>query len=69
MKTISSSDIIFATVSMRGSLVAQLCISGIASFKEILARVRQAIGARVGLATLKLRNGSQGWTDSRTLVF
>lgn len=69
MKTISCTDIIYATVRRRGMTVASLCLSGIHSLKELICRVREALGGAGGLVTLLLRNGSQGWTDRRSLVF
>ena len=69
MKTISCTDIIYATVRRGGMTIASLCLSGINSLQELLSRVRTALGCSGGLVTLLLRNGSQGWTDRRSLVF
>lgn len=69
MKTISCTDIIYATVVRRGTMIASLCLSGIASLADLLLRVRSEIGCGCGLVTLSLRNGSQGWTDRRSLLF
>ncbi len=69
MKTISCTDVIYATVVKRGTMIASLCLSGIDSLKELLSRIRRALGSDCGLVTLTLRNGSQGWTDRRSLVF
>lgn len=68
MKTISCTDIIFARVSMCGRMVASLCLSGISSLNELYQQIRRELGSRLGLVTVQLRNGSQGWTDRRHVL-
>ncbi len=66
MATILSSDEIFATVSQRGRVVSSLRLSGITSLADIL----RAIGNEIrGLATIELRNSTQGWQRRHTIMF
>lgn len=66
MTTILSSDEIFATVSQRGRVLSSLRLSGITSLADIL----RAIGNEIrGLATIELRNSTQGWQRRHTIMF
>lgn len=66
MATILSSDEIFATVSQRGRVLSSLRLSGITSLADIL----RAIGNEIrGLATIELRNSTQGWQRRHTIMF
>lgn len=66
MATILSSDEIFATVSQRGRVMSSLRLSGITSLSDIL----RAIGNEIrGLATIELRNSTQGWQRRHTIMF
>ncbi len=65
MGTINSSDIIFATVKQRGITLASIKLSGITSFAEIL---RRSLSGTMGMTTIDLRNGSQGWQQRRTVM-
>ena len=67
MKQITSNDTIFATVRGRNSIIANLRLCGMNSMADVVASVRDAVGE--GLLTLTLRNGSQGWTDRRSILF
>ncbi len=66
MATISSSDNLFATASMMGEQIFNFAGSGVASLGELIAKVRNAPGARPGMVTLTVRNSSQGWSQSRS---
>lgn len=68
MATIKFSDTIFATVVFRGETIAMLRMNGVTSFADVLRNVRRAVGTMFGLATINLRNGSQGWQLSRTVM-
>ena len=68
MATITSSDIIFATVMQRGRTIQSLQLSGLNSFAELFQKIRNAIASSSGLITLQLRNGSQGWSQRRALL-
>ena len=66
MATILSSDEIFATVTQRGRVISNLRFSGMTSFSDILS----ALGSEIrGLATISLRNRTQGWQRSHTVMF
>lgn len=69
MKQIASTDTLFATVRGRNSIIANLRLSGMNSMADVVASVRDAVGEGCGLLTLTLRNGSQGWTDRRSILF
>lgn len=68
MGTINSSDIIFATVKQRGITLASIKLSGITSFAEILRHLRRSLSGIMGMTTIDLRNGSQGWQQRRTVM-
>lgn len=68
MATISLTDIIFATVTLRGRVLAQIRINGVSSYSEILSRVLGKLKGLRGLITVDLRNSSQGWTARRSLM-
>lgn len=65
MGTIYTSDTIFATIRQRGCVLTTMRLSGISSFADILARLR---GNVHGMATIELRNGTQGWAHRRTVM-
>ena len=65
MFNVLSSDIIFATVRQRGRLLANLRISGVTSVNDILGRLSGKIS---GLATIDLRNSTQGWQRRHTVM-
>lgn len=68
MKTIGKSDIIFATIYQRGRKVASIDISGVVSLNEIMKRLRGFLSRCVGMATLQLRNSSQGWVEQHSIM-
>lgn len=65
MPTILSSDLIFATVSQRGRVVADVALRGITSLGDVLRSIE---GLPRGLARVSVRNGSQGWASSHTVM-
>lgn len=65
--TILHDDILFATVSQHGNTILSLRLSGLTSVKDILKRLREAITGYMGMVTLKLRNGTQGWSMQQPL--
>ena len=68
MATISPSDIVFATVTLRGAIVASLRLSGLNSFDELMTRVRQSLSTLRGLVTLDLRCLNAGWSRRSALL-
>ncbi len=69
MATISLNDVIFATIRLRGTSLATISVSGVTTFAEILSRLISSLSGRVrGLATIELRNASQGWAARRNVM-
>lgn len=66
--SISSSDQIFATLIAGGRVVASVSRSNFASINEIVRFVCSAAGRFMGLASLSIRNKSQGWTINMSLA-
>lgn len=62
------SDVIFATVRQRGTVLANLRMSGISSMADIISRLPHAIGRLMGITTIDLRNGTQGWQRRHTIM-
>lgn len=62
------SDVIFATVRQRGMVLANLRMSGINSMADIISRLPHAIGRLMGITTIDLRNGTQGWQRRHTIM-
>jgi hypothetical protein len=61
-------DVIFATVRQRGTVLANLRMSGISSMADIISRLPHAIGRLMGITTIDLRNGTQGWQRRHTIM-
>lgn len=68
MGIINKSDIIFATLFQRGRHVVSICMSGAASWNDVIVFLRKVVSECKGLTTLRLRNGSQGWTQQRSII-
>ena len=68
MTTIAKSDLIFATLSLHGSTVASMQMSGVSTLPEIIRTIRSSVDSLSGMATLSLRNGSQGWSSTHRLL-
>lgn len=70
MHDITLSDRIFATVTSFGSTVCNIAVDGATSMGDIVRRVREAMGDEPArMATLTVRNSSQGWSIKRHLNF
>lgn len=65
MATILSSDVIFATIRQRGQILTTMRLSGITSLSEIVSSLH---GSVHGIATIDLRNGTQGWSRRHTVM-
>ena len=68
MATIDLHDEVFATLTQRGKVVATMKLSGVTSIAMILQRMQQLASKCVGLVTLKVRNSSQGWLHSCSIM-
>lgn len=69
MKTINSNDVIFATVTQRGNTLYDGRMSGVSSMPEVMSCLRKALSGVVGVLTLTLRNGTQGWSRRTSFKF
>lgn len=69
MATFSTSDLIFATVANHTGVVANLRMSGLTSFDDVIREVRSQIGSVGGLSTVCVRNSSRGWSATQTVIF
>ncbi len=68
MKTISISDKIFATVNLYGRTILNIAIDGMSSMEDVVRYVSRSVrGMASGMVTLVVRNGSQGWSERRSL--
>ncbi|MCM1292369.1 MAG: hypothetical protein NC111_03000 [Bacteroides sp.] len=65
MKSILSTDIVFATLRQRGRVIGSLRLSGVTSLADVMNHVK---GLAIGLVTLELRNGTQGWSHNHNLM-
>lgn len=65
---VNSTDIIYATLVSRGNVLCQLRLSGFSSLAQLLAHIKRAVRGCVGLATLSVRNSTQGWMQNRSLL-
>lgn len=68
MGVINKSDIIFATLLQRGKQIVSIRLSGVRSWEDIISFLRTMVCNCVGLTTLRLRNGSQGWAQQRSII-
>lgn len=69
MKRIDSSDVIIATLTQRGLNVANLRISGLSDISQVIEYIRRTISGLIGMTSLRLRNGTQGWVEELSLIF
>lgn len=68
MHTVISSDKIFATVTACGRTILTTTFEGMSSIEEVMRKINSAArGLFEGIATLIVRNGSQGWTVKRAM--
>lgn len=67
MSRITINDQIFATLMMRGQVLAEATLSGVSSFRGIMEHLRDAAPHANGLGTVSVRNSSQGWSASQTV--
>ncbi|WP_305298488.1 hypothetical protein, partial [Paramuribaculum intestinale] len=69
MKHINSSDVIIASLTQYGRNVANLRISGLSDLGQVIEHIKKAIHGIIGMTSLRLRNGSQGWVEELHLMF
>ncbi len=68
MARIESKDILYTTISQRGSIIGKLTLSGINSFSGIVHILQHSLKNVSGLITIQIRNRSQGWSENRSLI-
>lgn len=68
MATIDLQDEVFATLIQRGTIIASTRLIGVNSMTTILQQLMQLASKCVGLVTLKVRNRTQGWLQSRQIM-
>ena len=68
MAEINYNDVIYATLTRCGNVIASVKMRGMTSFESILRQIRKIVVESVGLVTLQIRNYSQGWSQNKTLV-
>lgn len=68
MATLQTSDVIFATVSRCGTTIATLKLSGMSSLAQIFNYIKTVLSGTMGLLTVNLRNGTQGWNERYNLM-
>jgi hypothetical protein len=67
MASISKSDTIMASVTLRGKTLATINSNGFSSFSDVVSQLRAKAGSVAGIISINLRNFSQGWSEKRTL--
>lgn len=67
MSTISSSDILCATATLRGRRLASFTSTGFNSLAEVLRAIRCAVGSVAGLIEFSIFNTSRGWRECRSM--
>ncbi|MDE6308587.1 MAG: hypothetical protein K2L93_06440 [Muribaculaceae bacterium] len=67
MRKIHITDVLFATIMQHGRTIYTARICGVTSMSEIVKIISSNMGTIMGMFTLNLRNGSQGWSTSSSL--
>lgn len=67
MAQIISTDILHATLSVNGTEVTRQCLTGVTNLNELLRVIRHHAGTATGIASLSLRNSTQGWSKNASL--
>ena len=66
-ETITPNDRIFATVTCYGEELLNRAFTGIDSLSDLFNIIRRELSGFIGCVTLKVRNGSQGWSRQQGL--
>ena len=67
MGTITTTDIVYATLTRNGRQIASYRISGLTSMPDIISYIRRISALAPGILKLQLRNRSQGWTHTHAI--
>lgn len=68
MANLNTSDIVFATVRQHGNTIANIRLSGMSSVSQILNYIKRFFRDTVGLLSVNLRNGTQGWSQTLNII-
>lgn len=70
MATISYTDSLFVNVMTMGRTLMSLHLSGFNSVKELMLHLHELLRQYSGkLLTLQLRNSTQGWSRTSSMLF
>lgn len=70
MKNIAENDKLFVTVMCNGRRLLNVSMSGFTSLKEVIKYLRSILSDYAGkLLTLQLRNSTQGWNRTDSMLF
>lgn len=67
MININPLDRLFVTVRQNGVTRMITELSGVTSFADIVSAMRSSMPGLLGLATVMVRNSTEGWTSSRSV--
>lgn len=68
MSHITPLDRLFITVTQNGIARYFTELTGVTSFSDIVSCMRSQIPGIHGLATINVRNSSEGWTSARSIL-
>ncbi|MGM9868220.1 MAG: hypothetical protein ACI30R_01155 [Sodaliphilus sp.] len=64
---IKKSDIILADLTWKGEILAHISATNLNSIHEVVEIIKSMVGTGFGVATLNIRNKTQGWTISKVI--
>ena len=67
MGTLTTTDIVYATLTKNGRQIASYRISGLTSMPDIISYIRRISALAPGILKLQLRNRSQGWSHTQAI--
>lgn len=68
MAKVALTDVLFLTVALRGVMVFNQRVEGISSRTDLFRRVREIMKGNRGIVKVTLRNGTQGWSHTDSLL-
>ena len=67
MKAFGENDTIFASATRMGQEIFNIRICGVSSMESLMDAMRQECRRGMGLLNVRLRNMTQGWTQTLAL--
>lgn len=64
---IKRGDIIMAHLTWKGEILAHITATNLNSIHEVVEIIKSMVGTGFGVATLNIRNKTQGWTISKVI--